>query len=179
MSCAENIFTITPPEPSETLVSDTVAAHSSSPTRFLSDSTDADFPPLSRSPSKSKSPQYPVNGGQVNMQPMVILQRNPNQPVQPNVHAMGTNPNPDFVKPMQPMDINPNSSLMASSWAARVAQTGPVRTSFKFHAPEVVGERIRVKPPPDIAKRGSTRWRDCLVGYFVEKRLAYPEFHCS
>ncbi|KAK0570959.1 hypothetical protein LWI29_009030 [Acer saccharum] len=45
--------------------------------------------------------------------------------------------------------------------------------NLKFYQPLQSGNRKCVSPPMEVAKDGSKAWKNCLVGYFIEKKLPF------
>ncbi|KAK2649526.1 hypothetical protein Ddye_017015 [Dipteronia dyeriana] len=45
--------------------------------------------------------------------------------------------------------------------------------NLKYFQPFHSGNRKCVSPPLEVAKNGSKAWRNCLVGYFIEKKLPF------
>ncbi|THF99028.1 hypothetical protein TEA_015895 [Camellia sinensis var. sinensis] len=40
-------------------------------------------------------------------------------------------------------------------------------------------DRIRVVPPPEVEAYGLQKWKNCAVGYFLDKRLSFPAVDMS
>lgn len=62
-----------------------------------------------------------------------------------------------------------------SSWKDKVSppSVSHTRMNLQFFPPVVEGERIRVSPPKDVELQGAVKWKDCLVGHFVDKKLPF------
>ena len=45
--------------------------------------------------------------------------------------------------------------------------------NLKFYQPLQSGNRKCVSPPKEVAEDGSKAWKNCLVGYFIEKKLSF------
>ncbi|KAG5564605.1 hypothetical protein RHGRI_000708 [Rhododendron griersonianum] len=44
---------------------------------------------------------------------------------------------------------------------------------FQYFPPTVEGERITVSPPSAVELQGALKWKDCLVGHFVDKNIPF------
>lgn len=53
--------------------------------------------------------------------------------------------------------------------------------SFEYHLPEISDGKIVIKPPLSVDIQGREPWKNCLVGYFFEKRVAFHtmEYHAN
>lgn len=47
------------------------------------------------------------------------------------------------------------------------------RMCFEYHIPEIEDGKIVIKPPLSVDIQGREPWKNCLVGYFFEKRVAF------
>ncbi|KAF7150685.1 hypothetical protein RHSIM_Rhsim02G0109600 [Rhododendron simsii] len=61
------------------------------------------------------------------------------------------------------------------SWKDKVVPPGESHSRMNLHyfPPEVDGENIRVSTPKHVEVHGSEKWRDCIVGHFVDKKLPF------
>ncbi|KAI8560536.1 hypothetical protein RHMOL_Rhmol04G0264500 [Rhododendron molle] len=62
-----------------------------------------------------------------------------------------------------------------SSWKDKVSppSVSHTRMNLQFFPPVVEGERIRVSSPKEVELQGAMKWKDCLVGHFVDKKLPF------
>ncbi|KAF7144689.1 hypothetical protein RHSIM_Rhsim04G0075300 [Rhododendron simsii] len=62
-----------------------------------------------------------------------------------------------------------------SSWKDKVSPPGetPVRMNLRYFPPDVDGEKVRVSPPEHVDIQGSVKWKNCIVGHFVDKKLPF------
>lgn len=65
--------------------------------------------------------------------------------------------------------------LANTTWRDKVASSAEVspRMKLEFFPPSVEGQKVKVAPPVSVAEIGAAHWKDCIVGYFVDKRLPY------
>ncbi|KAG5547308.1 hypothetical protein RHGRI_013103 [Rhododendron griersonianum] len=66
---------------------------------------------------------------------------------------------------------NPSSSVVPPvSWKDKVVAGEPVvpRMALQYFAPSVVNEKLVVNPPEEVVLLGSEKWKDCVVGYFID-----------
>lgn len=61
------------------------------------------------------------------------------------------------------------------SWKDKVSPPSEAcpRMNLQFFPPEVEGETVRVSPPKHVELQGSEKWRDCIVGHFVDRKLPF------
>ncbi|KAF7124404.1 hypothetical protein RHSIM_Rhsim12G0145000 [Rhododendron simsii] len=45
------------------------------------------------------------------------------------------------------------------------------RMKLQYFPPAVEGEAVRVSPPKHVETHGAEKWKDCIVGHFVDKKL--------
>ncbi|KAG5529142.1 hypothetical protein RHGRI_029723 [Rhododendron griersonianum] len=66
-------------------------------------------------------------------------------------------------------DSNPKPT-----WTEIVAskQDGP-RMKLSYHPPQIKEARVVVCPPPEVVEAGVSQWKDCVVGYFLDKQLPF------
>lgn len=66
-------------------------------------------------------------------------------------------------------DSNPKPT-----WTEIVAskQDGP-RMKLSYHPPQIKEARVVVCPPPEVVEAGTSQWKDCVVGYFLDKQLPF------
>ncbi|KAG5566597.1 hypothetical protein RHGRI_002227 [Rhododendron griersonianum] len=62
-----------------------------------------------------------------------------------------------------------------SSWKDKVSPPGEThaRMNLCYFPPDVDGEKVRVSPPKHVKILGSVKWKNCIVGHFVDKKLAF------
>lgn len=67
----------------------------------------------------------------------------------------------------------PGGVEKGSSWRDKVAPPGVTksRMQLQYFPPMVDGERVRVSPPSVVELQGVEKWKDCLVGHFVDKKI--------
>ncbi|KAG5544422.1 hypothetical protein RHGRI_016994 [Rhododendron griersonianum] len=60
------------------------------------------------------------------------------------------------------------------TWTDVVTQdpSGP-RMKLSFHPPQVKEARVVVCPPEDVVEAGIAKWNNCVVGYFLDKKLPF------
>ncbi|KAI8536073.1 hypothetical protein RHMOL_Rhmol10G0227600 [Rhododendron molle] len=46
--------------------------------------------------------------------------------------------------------------------------------NLQFSPPNVEGDRTRVSPPRAVELLCYEKWKDCIVGHFVDKKLPFP-----
>ena len=44
---------------------------------------------------------------------------------------------------------------------------------LEYFPPVVCNDRVVVSPPHRVEDGGSQRWRNCVVGYFLDRKLAF------
>ncbi|KAF7120978.1 hypothetical protein RHSIM_Rhsim13G0137500 [Rhododendron simsii] len=60
------------------------------------------------------------------------------------------------------------------SWSTVVAQnSGSSRMKLSYHPPQVKEAKLVVCPPVEVIEAGVAQWSDCVVGYFLDKKLPY------
>lgn len=69
----------------------------------------------------------------------------------------------------------PGGVEKGSSWRDKVVPPGVTksRMQLQYFPPVVDGERIRVSPPSVVEVQGVGKWKDCLVGHFVDKKIPF------
>ncbi|KAF7152148.1 hypothetical protein RHSIM_Rhsim01G0276400 [Rhododendron simsii] len=69
----------------------------------------------------------------------------------------------------------PGGVEKGSSWRDKVAPLGVTksRMQLRYFPPVVDGERVRVSPPSVVELQGVEKWKDCLVGHFVDKKIPF------
>ncbi|KAF7126537.1 hypothetical protein RHSIM_Rhsim11G0143400 [Rhododendron simsii] len=64
-----------------------------------------------------------------------------------------------------------NSGL---SWKDKVSSPEVhSRMKLQYFPPTVEGATVRVSPPEHVETHGAEKWKDCIVGHFVDKKLPY------
>ncbi|KAI8531013.1 hypothetical protein RHMOL_Rhmol11G0104400 [Rhododendron molle] len=43
---------------------------------------------------------------------------------------------------------------------------------LQYFAPSIVNDKV-VSPPPDVVNLGLDKWKDCVVGYFLDRKLHF------
>ncbi|KAG5560701.1 hypothetical protein RHGRI_003888 [Rhododendron griersonianum] len=75
--------------------------------------------------------------------------------------------------PASPGTSLPVASVM-TSWKDRVVvNSSAPRMDLQYFAPTVVNEKIVVQPPEEVVPLGIEKWKDCVVGYFLDKKLSF------
>ncbi|KAE9445459.1 hypothetical protein C3L33_22645, partial [Rhododendron williamsianum] len=71
--------------------------------------------------------------------------------------------------------VLPGGVEMGSSWKDKVAPPGVsnTRMTFQYFPPTVEGDRITVSPPCAVEVKGAEKWKNCLVGHFVDKKIPF------
>lgn len=60
------------------------------------------------------------------------------------------------------------------SWKDKVASDlSSARMSLQYYPPCVLNDKLVVNPPVEIEISGVSKWKDCVVGYFVDKKLPF------
>lgn len=85
--------------------------------------------------------------------------------------GLGKAPTVDMIKELPPPTL-PQSS---PSWKAKMMedQQGQGRLKLEFIPPCIEDDVIVVSPPIEVEEQGIDRWRNCLVGHFLDKKLPY------
>lgn len=62
-----------------------------------------------------------------------------------------------------------------SSWKDKVSPPGEThaRMNLRYFPPDVDGEKVRVSPPKHVEILGSVKWKNCIVGQYVDQKLAF------
>lgn len=71
---------------------------------------------------------------------------------------------------------DPSSSVVPPvSWKDKVVagKTVVPRMALQYFAPSVVNEKLVVNPPEEVVLLGSEKWKDCVVGYFIDRKLPF------
>ncbi|KAI8524286.1 hypothetical protein RHMOL_Rhmol13G0138500 [Rhododendron molle] len=72
---------------------------------------------------------------------------------------------------VSPTGISVHSSVVPSvSWKDKVVagETAVPRMALQYFAPSFVKEKLVVSPPEEVVHLGSEKWKDCVVGYFID-----------
>lgn len=78
-----------------------------------------------------------------------------------------------LLAPASPGTSLPVASVM-TSWKDRVVvNSSAPRMDLQYFAPTVVNEKIVVQPPEEVVSLGIEKWKDCVVGYFLDKKLSF------
>lgn len=62
------------------------------------------------------------------------------------------------------------------SWKDKVVGDGDVsapRMVLQYYAPSVVNEKVVVQPPEEVVSLGNEKWKDCVVGHFIDRNMAF------
>ncbi|KAG5560627.1 hypothetical protein RHGRI_003823 [Rhododendron griersonianum] len=61
------------------------------------------------------------------------------------------------------------------SWKDKVVagETVVPRMALQYFAPFFVNEKLVVSPPEEVVLLGSEKWKDCVVGYFIDRKLPF------
>lgn len=59
------------------------------------------------------------------------------------------------------------------SKAGVVPNTPPKRMTLEYIPPVFLNDRVVVSPPEDVELLGHSKWKRCIVGHFLDKKLAY------
>ncbi|KAG5565640.1 hypothetical protein RHGRI_001526 [Rhododendron griersonianum] len=65
----------------------------------------------------------------------------------------------------------PSSSVVPPvSWKDKVVagETAVPHMALQYFAPSFVNEKLIVSPPEEVVLLGSEKWKDCVVGYFID-----------
>ncbi|KAF7113421.1 hypothetical protein RHSIM_RhsimUnG0127600 [Rhododendron simsii] len=81
--------------------------------------------------------------------------------------------------PVNPISIPEDGPCPASSkpkWVDVVAPASIAssRMHLSYFPPQIRESKVVVCPPQDVIDQGSDRWNDCVVGYFLDKRVPFP-----
>lgn len=63
--------------------------------------------------------------------------------------------------------------VLGSAWKDKVGCDTVERVNLEFIPPQVVNDRIVVSPPVEVEEQGLDRWKYCIVGHFLDKRLPF------
>ncbi|KAI8567605.1 hypothetical protein RHMOL_Rhmol02G0134500 [Rhododendron molle] len=80
-----------------------------------------------------------------------------------------------------------NHPKPGTSWSSAVANTmsaidggvgsksipSPNRMKLEYIPPSIVNDRIVVSPPVEVEELGHPKWQRCIVGHFLDKKLAF------
>lgn len=67
-----------------------------------------------------------------------------------------------------------NQVVSVSSWKDVVSPAVEVkRLALQFFPPTSVNDRILVAPPSGLGEAGAEKWKNCMVGYFLDKKLSF------
>lgn len=74
-----------------------------------------------------------------------------------------------------PTGISHGPGVPNVSWKDKVVSEESVapHMNLQFFSPIVSNGQIMVSPPEDVANLGVAKWKDCLVGYFVDQQLPF------
>ncbi|KAI8556069.1 hypothetical protein RHMOL_Rhmol05G0223900 [Rhododendron molle] len=69
----------------------------------------------------------------------------------------------------------PGGVEMGSLWKDKVVppSISNTRMTFQYFPPTVEWERITVSPPSVVEVQGAKKWKDCLVGHFVDNKIPF------
>ncbi|KAI8570411.1 hypothetical protein RHMOL_Rhmol01G0032000 [Rhododendron molle] len=59
------------------------------------------------------------------------------------------------------------------AWNDKVGDNSVGRVNLEFIPPQVINDRIAVSPPAEVEEQGLGRWKNCLVGYFLDKKVPF------
>lgn len=76
------------------------------------------------------------------------------------------------------------SSVVANGGAANRSSGGgvagfpipvaaPVSMKLEYIPPVILNDRVVVSPPKDVEEFGQSKWRRCIVGHFLDKKLSF------
>lgn len=81
-------------------------------------------------------------------------------------------PTPPVVlaKPNSPVGVS------SSSWKDLVVGTtgAPGRLNLEFFPPVILNNKVVVSPSVKVEELGIPKWKNCLVGHFLDKKLSFP-----
>lgn len=71
--------------------------------------------------------------------------------------------------------ISGDGLASGSSWKDKVVPPGEAhsRMNLTDFPPEMDGEQVRVSPPKHVETQGSEKWKNCIVGHFVDKKFPF------
>ncbi|KAF7145517.1 hypothetical protein RHSIM_Rhsim04G0101400 [Rhododendron simsii] len=71
-----------------------------------------------------------------------------------------------------------NKALGGPKWTEVLASSADdvknTPMSLSYRPPQVRGSSVVVCPPQEVEDNGSDLWSDCIVGYFLDKKVAFP-----
>ncbi|KAI8536165.1 hypothetical protein RHMOL_Rhmol10G0235200 [Rhododendron molle] len=72
------------------------------------------------------------------------------------------------------MATSTKNSSSTPTWKDKEIATDPMpnRMHLQYYAPSIVDDKVIVSPPSDVVNLGLDKWKDCVVGYFLD-RLSY------
>ncbi|KAF7113433.1 hypothetical protein RHSIM_RhsimUnG0127000 [Rhododendron simsii] len=78
----------------------------------------------------------------------------------------------------QPETASAGTSLpiapVLASWKDKVVvNTSAPHMDLQFFAPSVVNEKIVVQPPEEVVTLGTEKWKYCVVGHFIDRKLSF------
>ncbi|KAG5552844.1 hypothetical protein RHGRI_010824 [Rhododendron griersonianum] len=59
------------------------------------------------------------------------------------------------------------------AWKDKVRESSVGRVNLEFIPPHVINDRIVVSPPAEVEEQGLGRWKNCLVGHFLDKKVPF------
>ncbi|KAF7127540.1 hypothetical protein RHSIM_Rhsim11G0071500 [Rhododendron simsii] len=70
---------------------------------------------------------------------------------------------------------SPTPHAQPSSWKDKVTVNSGVhhRLNLEFLPPLVLEDRVVISPPPEV-ELGLAKWKNCLVGHFLDKKVPFP-----
>lgn len=68
-----------------------------------------------------------------------------------------------------------NGPRVAQSWSnvGAVSMAPPERMQLEYIPPVILNDRVVVSPPEDVERLGQSKWQRCIVGHFLDKKLAF------
>ncbi|KAG5565975.1 hypothetical protein RHGRI_001788 [Rhododendron griersonianum] len=70
--------------------------------------------------------------------------------------------------------LPPATVLPPVSWKDKVVEgVSAPRMDLQFFPPAIVNEKIVVQPPEEVVTLGNEKWKDCVVGYFIDRKLPF------
>lgn len=68
---------------------------------------------------------------------------------------------------------SPTPHAQPSSWKDKVTVNSGDhrRLNLEFIPPLVLEDRVLVSPPPEVEELGLAKWKNCIVGHFLDKKV--------
>lgn len=80
--------------------------------------------------------------------------------------------------PIQAPEVNPRQDPIKPKWVDIAAPTSNAsvssRMNLTYYPPQLCDSNVVVCPPQDVVNLVSELWTDCVIGYFLDKKVHFP-----